>query len=368
MQVQAYTPDLEPAVRDFNARLRAGGSAFHFRESAVPDWLPPRAGHEIYQEYFVVVDGGAVRGGYILKHQPFVLAGETRAVTNVNLPLSEGSVNPAYGAVGVRIVADALRKRPLLYALGMGSYRNTIVRVVRAMGWSLCSIPFYFRIVRPERFLRHFQPLRRGRPLRLALDALAASGAGALAHPLHAALTRRLPARSTLAAEVVESFGPWADEVWAAARTAYSLIAVRDSACMNVLYPRSDRKAVRLKVAHRGTIVGWAVVLDTAMSGHKHFGAMRVGSVIDCLARPGAEGAVARAAVEFLAGRGVDLIVSNQSAAAWRAAFRRAGCLRGPSNFIFAASRTLSERLAPFDVLTTRMHVNRGDGEGPTHL
>jgi hypothetical protein len=77
---------------------------------------------------------------------------------------------------------------------------------------------------------------------------------------------------------------------------------------------------------------------------------------------------VVQAASTLLAGRGVDLVVTNQSDADWGAAFRRAGYLRGPSNFIFAASRTLARRLTPFDVQTSRMHVNRSDGEGPTHL
>jgi hypothetical protein len=95
---------------------------------------------------------------------------------------------------------------------------------------------------------------------------------------------------------------------------------------------------------------------------------MRVGSVIDCLARPGREAAVAQAAARFLMRAGVDLMVTNQSHAAWRAAFARAGWLRGPSNFIFAASRKLARRLHPFEEQTARMHVNRGDGEGPTHL
>jgi hypothetical protein len=145
-------------------------------------------------------------------------------------------------------------------------------------------------------------------------------------------------------------------------------VAVRDAASLNRIYPATDRRALRLQVSWRGQVAGWAVLLDTPMSGHKHFGAMRVGSMIDCLARPGREAAVALAATRFLEARGVDLVVSNQADPAWGAALRRAGWLRGPSNFILAASRALARGLRPFDVDTARMHVNRGDGEGPTHL
>jgi hypothetical protein len=366
-QVQAYTPELEGAVREFNARLRASGSPFHFHESSVPGWLPPRAGQPIYEEYFLAVDGAAVRGGYALKHQPFLMHGQPCTVTNVNLPLSEGSVNPAYGTVGVQILADAIRRRPLLYALGMGSRRNTIARVLQALGWSLWPVPFYFRIVRPARFLRQFQPARRAAPARWLLDLLARSGACELLRALHVLRARELPDSARLEGEVVEGFGPWADRVWAEAGSGYSLVAVRDSASLNRLYPAGGR-AIRCRVSYRGELAGWAVLLDTPMSGHKHFGALRVGSVIDCLARPGREAAVAQAATRMLEARGVDLIVSNQADRAWGSALRRAGWLRGPSNFIFAASRALARGLRPFDVSITRMHVNRSDGEGPTHL
>jgi hypothetical protein len=365
--VQAYTPDLEGAVRDFNARLRLGGSAFHFHESSVPGWLPAREGQPIYEEFFLALDGAAVRGGYALKHQPFLVRGLARTVTNVNLPLSEGSVNPAYAAVGAQILADAIQRRPLLFALGMGSRRNTIARVLQALRFSLRNVPFYFRLVRPARFLREFQPLRRTAPARALLDALAMSGAAAPLRALHVLRARELRA-APLRAEVVESFGAAADRVWDEAASGYALIAVRDSASLNRIYPATDGRAIRLEVSQGSETAGWAVLLDTPLSGHKHFGALRLGSIVDCLARPGREAAVAQAATRELESRGVDLIVSNQADRAWGCALGRAGWLRGPSNFIFAASRALSRELRPFGVDTARIHVNRGDGEGPTHL
>jgi hypothetical protein len=367
-RVQAYTAELESAVRAFNARLRVGGSPFRFHESCVPGWLPPREGQEIYEEYFLAVDGGAVRGGYALKHQPFLLRGEPAAVANVNLPLSEGSVNAAYGTVGVQILADAMKRQPLLYALGMGSRRNTIARVLEALGWSLWHVPFYFRVLRPARFLRELSFLRGTAVGRALLDVLAWSGAGELLRALHFARARALRAAAHLEGDVVDVFGPWADDVWNEAAGRHSFVAVRDSASLNRLYPASDRRAIRYRVRHRGELSGWAVALDTPMSGHKHFGALRVGSVIDCLARPGREAAVAQAATRMLEARGVDLVVSNQADRTWGAALGCAGYLRGPSNFIFAASRALARRLKPFDVHAPRMHVNRSDGEGPTHL
>jgi hypothetical protein len=368
MQMQAYPRELEGAVRDFNARLRAGGSEFHFHESSVPGWLPRRDGCPIFEEYFLAVDGAAVRGGYVLKRQPFHLDGRTQNVGNLNLTLSEGSINPVYNMLGVQILADAQKRSPLLYALGMGGFENTIARMLKAVGFSLCAVPFFFRVVRPGRFLRHFQPLRKSALARLVLDGLAASGLGTVARPLHAVLERPVPDRRSLEWEVVDAFGEWADGVWEEAKPHYSLIAVRDRESMNVLYPAANRRALRLKVVHQGEVAGWAVLLDTPMAAHKHFGAMRLGSLIDCLARPGREAAVAQAATAFLMGRGVDLIVTNQSHRAWGAACRRAGYLPGPSNFVFAASRKLAAQLTPFEEQSARMHLLRGDGEGPSHL
>ena len=75
-----------------------------------------------------------------------------------------------------------------------------------------------------------------------------------------------------------------------------------------------------------------------------------------------------RCATRFLQQRGVDLIVSNQSHAAWRRAFRKSGYLRGPSNFNFASSKPLSGLLQSAGVQQEDMHWTRGDGDGPMNL
>jgi hypothetical protein len=91
---------------------------------------------------------------------------------------------------------------------------------------------------------------------------------------------------------------------------------------------------------------------------------MKVGSIVDCWSAPDHAAAVVRAAVQTLEGRGMDLIVSNQSHAAWCRAFESAGFLQGESNFIFAASKKLSELLRPFEETKSRLHFTRADGDG----
>ena len=146
------------------------------------------------------------------------------------------------------------------------------------------------------------------------------------------------------------------------------MLAVRDSATLNALYPPSTAKFIRLRISCGETVIGWAVVLDTQMSGHKQFGNMRLGSVVDCLAAPEDACCVVRHSSDFLARRGVDLIVSNQASRAWGKAFRAAGYLSGPSNFILALSPMLDARVALLDASWHNIHMNRGDGDGPIHL
>ena len=47
---------------------------------------------------------------------------------------------------------------------------------------------------------------------------------------------------------------------------------------------------------------------------------------------------------------------------------KRCGFLRGPSNFVFSASRELAGALAPLERHAPRLHLTRGDGDGPLHL
>jgi hypothetical protein len=142
------------------------------------------------------------------------------------------------------------------------------------------------------------------------------------------------------------------------------MIAERASGTLNQMYPASSTRFVRIKVGEQG----WAVLLDTQMENHRHFGDLRVGTIADCLARPELASATVLAAARALEERGVDLIVSNQAHRDWVAALRRAGFLPGPSNFVFAASKQLAQTLAPFETVCREIHLNRGDGDGPVNL
>jgi hypothetical protein len=91
---------------------------------------------------------------------------------------------------------------------------------------------------------------------------------------------------------------------------------------------------------------------------------MRVGSIVDCWAAPDDAMPVVQAATAALIENGVDLIVSNQSHRLWAGALGHAGFWSAPSNFIFAAGKTLSTLLQPFEQTQSRMHFTRADGDG----
>ena len=298
-----------------------------------------------------------VRGAYLLKPQPFAVRDEVVMIANQGLPLSEGIIERRFAVVGMELIKNAMARHPLLFGLGIGSFDEKIAQLLEAMKWRLVLCPFYFRVIHPHRFLRQITFLRRDRRRRFMLDALAYSGLGWLV--LKVAQAYKGLGRGGLTGigyDVVPEFSAWADTLWERARGAYAMIAVRDSTILNALYPIDNARFIRLQVAPRGKPIGWAVLLDTQMVGHKQFGGMRVGSVVDCFAEPGDELTVAAMATRHLAHRGVDLIVTNQLHRDWCNAFARNGFLDGPSNFIFATSPALAARLEPFEATAGRIH------------
>lgn len=368
--IRPYTEDWVPAVKAFNRRLLQAGAALSFPDSHVPKWLPKVNGCQLYHEYYLATEDDAVRGAYILKYQPFLVGGQVVSLAQFRLPISEGQIDKQFASLGAQLYLDALRKHPHLFTIGIGGYHETFAKLLISAGWSTCAVPFYFRVLRPARFLRNIVYLRTSLPRRLALDAMAASGLGTLAvHAYQYLRTRKQPKdTSQFAYSEVPAFAAWADDVWQVAQGGYSLIAVRNAEILNLLYPASDPRWTRLKVTAGDRVVGWAVLLNIPMQGHNYFGNMRVGSLVDCLAVGGMESKVTRAAMDYLKRHDSDIVVTNQSHMQWCSALEAAGLYQGPSNFIFAASKKVSAVLQPFEEQKDRVHMTRGDGSGPENL
>ena len=364
MQITPYTEDLEAEVRSFNQRLRAKGITYWSMPETHRPQFSKVAGRFPYQELFVAVHAGVVRGGYLLQHNQFAVRGEETAIAcGPHYNTSEGLIDRAYAMVGTIQAQDALRRQPLMYALGMGGLDAPLAKLLVAMEWVAFPVPFYFHVLSTSHFFENFTHLRKDPWKRIAMDLLHYSGLGFLA--LQAAQTRWRPMKNPMSGTVVDSFGTWADKIWEKCRSRYSLIGRRDSTTLNVFYPPEDPRFARLRVSTDTHDIGWAVVLDSQMRGHRYFGNMRVGSIIDSLAAPEDAVYVLNCATEFLQRRGANISITNQSSADWCSALAANGYLKGPSNFILAMSPQLLNRLAPLESHAKHIHMNRADGGYP---
>lgn len=369
IEIVPYTECWIGAVAEFNARLKAGNIKSKFPESHIPHWLPKSDGRSIFQDHYLAVGGNTVRGGYILKHQNFIIDGEVLSIGNYQLPLSEGIINKAYAAVGLQLLSDALRRQPLLYSLGIGGFDEPLTKMLKAMGWSIYALPFHAKILCPINFFKEISFLRRTSARRLLFDLIAYSGVGWCTVKLQRALSMKRPLNCRdLSIERMTRFDSWADGLWELGKGKYLMSAVRDSATLNILYPEADQRFIILKIGKKNRVIGWAVLLTTHLRNHKHFGQMTLGSIVDNFALPEHEAEVIAAADRWLVNEKVDLIVSNQAHQDWSLAFKRNRFLRGPSNFLLAVSKELSKKLEPLERNILRIHMDRGDGDGPINL
>lgn len=368
MEIVPYSPAHHQAVDRLNARLAEAGSEWQFP----PRERPPSAEElGVWEESFVAVAEGEVCGGYILKHQQFFVEGSPVDVGSLQLPVSLGEVDSEFAHVSVALLFDAIRRSPYLYSLGLGSEETKFARLLVAARWRHVTVPFYFSVKSGNRFARNIRlPANRA----VAQRALRVLGHARLAGPVFRARQAlgSFQQQSTRAASSTwresSDFNDFADDLFAANMKAYSFVADRHTRVLRRLYPADEDRYLRLVVERDDRAIGWALVLDTQMTEDKYFGEMRVGSIADSFAAPDDAYAVVSAADEFLARRGVDIVVSNQLHPHWCDALKTAGYESGPSNFFFYFSEDLDQRLAALPDWERNIHLNRGDGEGPAHL
>ncbi len=363
IRIEPYREENEPAVVEFNQRLSGAGAAndLVFYPTATPHWLPRTQDSDLYNEYFLALENRIVRGAYALKHQPFWVENRgAQSVAFYHHPLSEGVVNKAFAIVGGMLIKDAIKREPLIYALGMGGYERPLPKMLNVLGWSHCLIPFYFKVLNPSRFLREMHAIRGSRLRKTIMDVAAATGLGWAA--INAIQSARTSRRQNHVTTVVDEFSDWVDPLWEHSKHLYAMTGIRDSKNLKILYPASERHLTRLRVQREDRDIGWAVVGERRQDSK--FGSLKVGSIIDCWALPDEMHSVVLAASEALKKNKMDLIVSNQSHHLWCRAFEKSGFFSAKSNFIFAASKKLSELLQPFEKNKGRIHFTRADGDG----
>jgi hypothetical protein len=368
VDIVPYSPAHHQAVNRLNARLAESGSQWQFP----PHERPPEAEQlAVWNESFVAVADGAVCGGYILKHQQFFLEGSPLDVGSLQLPVSLGEVDSEFAHVSVALLFDAIRRSPHLYSLGLGSEDTKFARLLAAARWRHVTVPFYFNVKSPNRFARNIRLPADRALMQRALRVLGHARLAAAAARIRRALGSSgdgVPHAGSAGWRLVSEFGDVADDLFVQNLDRYGLVADRRVSALQRLYPREEARYLRLVVERDDRVIGWALVLDTQMTDDKYFGDMRVGSIADCFAAPDDAYRVVSAADAFLSERGVDIVVSNQLHPQWCEALTAAGYESGPSNFFFYFSEELGERLDSSGDWKRKIHLNRGDGEGPAHL
>jgi hypothetical protein len=351
--IREALPEDAEGIRQFNSRLEKAGVGFVFPANS-SQLMQKQPGAEVpYQVAFVLSDGSAIRGAYVLKTEQVFVDGQDLSVGNYQLPLSEGIVNRKFAMVGVQLIKDALARQPRLYCLGMGSTARPLPRLLAKLGWSVSTVPFLFRIENARSFTKEIRWLRQRAGLRLLLDFARHTGAlGGVAGLLR--LRRRLfgtGVPATISCTEVPELSEEIDELFFDVRGEYGLMCDRRAAALRARLPASE-------------LAGWVVVSISQLCNHTQFGNMKLGCLVDGLALPADVGLLVAEACRRLEQARCDLLVSNQTHPAWIAALQRQGFFRGPSNFILACSPSLAAHRAE----VASAHFNRADGDGPINL
>lgn len=280
-------------------------------------------------------------------------------------PVSEGIIDKRYGMTAMLLLKFMQQRGSHLFVVGMGDERNPLPRLLKAGGWSVQPVPFFFLVNRPNRFLRELKLLRNNPKRRLLAAIAAGTGTGwAAIQALHARGLLAQLATGDYTIEPLPAWDSWVDSIWERFRKHCSFGVARDQRTLAELYPDSDARLLRFSIRQKGRPVGWSVCFNTPMTDHNHFGNMRVATILDSIAEPGAEAATVTLTARVLKRERADLVVSNQTHLFWQDPFRRCGFRTAPSNYLLAMSPALAKAAGQ----DGGIHVTRGDGDGRIHL
>jgi len=368
IHIEPLTEDLLPAARAFNARL--GPQAPFFLPETVPSsqFETGLVSPIISWTHYVALDDSEARGGFLVMEQPAWINGEVCRASNYQSFLSESVRDRKFGPVSVHMLKYIEQRSPYAFILGMGDAHNQLPRFLQGAGWTLRSIPFLFHVQNVRNFLREMRIFRLNVYRRMAARAASISGVGWTAmRLLQARPFGSIGGWPGLTVDRIKSWGSWADEIWERYRTQCSFAVVRDRTTLDLLYPLAEERLEVYLVSKGSSPIGWAACLNTPMIDDKHFGNLRVVTILDCAAAPEFAITFARSITCHLEKSGADLVITNQGHSLWISAFRKAGFLSAASNYLLATSKELSAAILAGGG-KHRVHLTRGDGDGRIHL
>jgi hypothetical protein len=327
------------------------------------------AAFPVFRELSLIADEDEMRAGMLLQHNTFYIGGEARPFCWIQLPLSEGLTNPAYSAVFISLMREAMAQYAFLGSLGVGSMQEPWARLLVQLGWQHQFVPFVFYPVHAAKVLSGLRYLHR-RPVFRICGRLA--GWSGCASALEAALwlRRTLPRLNrSYTVACVPAFDEWADDVFRKNQLKYGATPRRDASTLNIIFPPEDTRYLRLRVRKSGSQedLGWILLVNARMQDNKYFGDLHVGTLVTGFCDPLDAPLLVHAGLTELAELGVDLVVANWSHHLWLRACRQLGFLPGPSNYIFFSSPGGKPLLEPACPLG-EIHLSRGDCDSPASL
>ena len=373
LRLELYSPAHLTQVRRLNARLREGNVDPGFLLSENPriqcpeDPLEKKPDAPFAKRQFLAVEDHDVRGGFLLQEQACEIAGETHWCANIQMPFSEGLVDPKFSHVAVRMFRLLLRDRPFVFAVGMGGAEAPFAKLLLAMNWRVALVPFRFYVLQPSRFLREIQPLHSSPTRSLFANISARSGLGNAVLPA----LQRLRMRPTLRllAERIYQWDQGFSSDWSGYRRECSFGAVRDGTTLPFIFDLTDSRLFAYRLVDGEHIArGWLVLQVTTLRENKYFGSLCVATLLDAICEPTFERAAVRAAVDCARQQDADVLVTNQQHRRWIAASDENGFWKTPSNYVFATSPQLTQRIGTVDPEFTRVHLSRSDGDGRLNL
>ena len=366
--IRESNQDDKNLIHDFNKELEDHGINFRLPVSASRSLNKEDF---IFERKFILTENKTiVRAGYTLKYQWFKVNDELLQIGYYYNPVTAGLFNKKYNICGVLLLHDAQKKNTDLFCLGMGGYSEALPKLLKGMDWNLQLIPFFFKVCHPRAFLNNIQYLKKNKLKSFIIKLLANSGLGWLCIKFFFLIVSlfyiQLKKTPHIVMEEIEAFDQDLNSIWENTKQYSSFIAVRNYEYLKTLY--SNKRFIKLKFFDDNKIVGWSICLCTHLDNHKQFSHMKLGSIVDCLSLKGYEKSIISKTSEMLKKKGADLIVSNQSHIFWKNAFKMNSFIKGPSNFIFASSQVLSNKLTSKTKLKDHIHLTRGDGDGPINL
>ena len=356
----------------FAKRLNTANQNPSLVEKAINPQLPGNLNNikkfPVRRRSIVALHKNEIHASQLFFENQLFIDGEPKNFVYPAGPISEGLVDSRYSLFSIALLKYSLSLQPFHMALGLGSYSQTITKIFIGLGWSHAKIPFYFLPYRPNKVLKEITIFRSNIFLYCITRLILFSGIGWFVNTVFFGIKNSFFNRSNIDYEIVDTFGSWADNIWKMALKEYKVLTRKDSQTLNLLYRPFDKRYIRLRVYDNKEEIGWLLIVIKKMKNDKYFGNLTVGTIVDGLCEYKHINNVLNSGLKYFNKNIIDICVVNWSHHLWKKASVRLGFLKGPSNYIFCASRSLVNKLNTHKYLIHELHLSRGDGDGPITL